>query len=109
MLRKSRSFGLAIAVLMVLGLAIDIAGPAKASTFTINSSNGGDGFFTLLPGGFDLFGADNDVGPSLTTYLTTATAVATLTFNWSYQTADEEPLWDPAGYVLNGSLTQSHC
>ena len=111
MLRKSGSSAFAIVALTALGLAIGIAGSASAATFTLNSSNGGDGSVTLFPGGFNLFGSNNGVGevgnPSLTTYLATATATATLTYKWSYGTEDiDGPEFDWAGYVLNDVFTQ---
>ena len=110
MLRKSGSSGFAVAAVTALGLAIGIAGSAKAATFTLNSDNDGDGFVSLIPGGFDLYGSDNGEGDgkaSLTTYLATAAAAATLTFKWTYQTFDEDgSTWDPAGYVVNGIFTQ---
>ena len=44
---------------LALTLAIAVAGPALADTFTLANDNGGDGFVNLLPAGPDLFGANN--------------------------------------------------
>ena len=89
-------------------LLIGIAGSANAATYTLSNTNGGDGFVTLIPGGFDLFGADNDVpSGTSTTYLAIATASGPLTFNWTYTTNDCcGAHWDPAGYVINDVFTQ---
>ena len=83
----------------------------KASTFTLNSSNGGDGdcrhsFRVGSTCSGQTMGSR--IGPgSLTTYLATATAAATLTFKWTYGTADiDGSAFDPAGYVLNDLFTQ---
>ena len=48
-------------IVMAATALIAIAGSANAATFTLSNTNGGDGFVTLIPGGFDLFGANNDV------------------------------------------------
>ena len=110
MLGNSRSSGLVGVILAVLALAIGGPDSARASTFTLSNTNGGDGIVVTFPGGFDLFGADNGVedGPgSLTTYLATATAAATLTFKWTYATSDiDGSAFDPAGYVVNDLFTQ---
>ena len=89
-------------------LLIAIAGSANAATYLLSNTNGGDGFVTLIPGGFDLFGADNDVpNGTSTTYLAIATASGPLTFNWTYTTNDCcGAHWDPAGYVINDVFTQ---
>lgn len=84
-----------------------IATTASASPWALSNSNGGDGFVTLTPSGFDLFGADNGVGPNYTTYTSTFASATTVTFQWSYITNDCcGSFWDPAGYVLNGVYTQ---
>lgn len=83
------------------------AGVASADTFTLANSNGGDGYVVTGLGTFDLFGADNGASANATSYLATAGAAKTLTFNWSYTTADCcGSAWDPAGYILNGVMTQ---
>jgi len=88
-------------------MAIGMAGAANAATFTLSNTNGGDGFVTAIPGGFDLFGADNGVGATSTTYLAVAPVAETITYNWTYTTNDCcGSLWDPAGYVINDVFTQ---
>ena len=100
---KNIATGAAIAALMV----ISVAGAANAATWTLSNTNGGDGFVNAIPGGFDLFGADNNVGATSTTYLAVASAATTITYNWTYTTNDCcGSVWDPAGYVINDVLTQ---
>jgi hypothetical protein len=88
--------------------AVAISGPALADTFTTISTSGGDGHATFPPGfDVDLFGSDNGVGQSLTTYTATALSNQTFTVNWLYHTNDVDgPSFDPAGYLLDGVLTQ---
>jgi hypothetical protein len=92
---------------------VAVATAAKADTFTLdNDFLPGDGFVNVTAGGFDLFGSNNsgDTGCfcSLnTTYTAVAGAAETLTFSWTYTTHDDNgSLNDPAGFVLNGVLTQ---
>jgi len=94
------------ATLMAFGLAIGLAGSCNADTFTLNNDNGGDGYVVAIPGGFDLFGADNGFGNNYTTYTATAATSETLTYNWTYTTNDCCGAgWDPGGYVINGVYT----
>ena len=99
---------IALAATAFFGLLIGVAGSANAATYTLSNTNGGDGFVTSIPGGFDLFGANNDVlSGTSTTYLAIATASGPLTFNWTYTTNDCcGAHWDPAGYVINDIFTQ---
>jgi hypothetical protein len=82
--------------------------PAQAAVWTLNSTNGGDGFVTLgPPGDFTLFSSNNQVGSSLTTYTTVASGSGSLTYAFKYTTDDRDGSnFDPAGYVINGVLTQ---
>ena len=96
----------------VCGLVCGSAAIASADTFTLTNTNSGDGFVTLIPGGFDLVGSNNgfpdeDPVESFTDYTATAFAAETPTFNWSYTTNDCcGSLFDPAGYIINGVRTQ---
>src|SRR5262245_29322776 len=95
--------GALVGALLICGA---VAEQARADTFTLNNSAGGDGFVNVFPGGFDLFGAD-DHTEILQANLTTFTAVAgsnqSINFFWIYRTNDEEGAgFDPAGYILNG-------
>jgi len=89
---------------------------ASVDMFTLGNTNGGDGGVILSSGGgFDVFGADNGTsrifggGPlsSLTTYTATSSGDQTLTFDWTYTSADGAgSAYDPGGWVLNGVQTQ---
>ena len=86
-------------------LAVAISAPASADTFNL-ATNGGDGSVSgVSPNGFHLFGSDNDVG-AFTTYTATALSNQSFNINWIYQTDDDSPGFDPAGYVKNGFFTQ---
>jgi hypothetical protein len=95
---------------LALTLAIAVSGPALADTFTLANDNGGDGFVNLLANGPDLFGANNgdiEFGfANYTTYTATALSDQTFNLNWVYHTEDDDPSFDPAGYVINGVFTQ---
>jgi hypothetical protein len=82
---------------------------AAADVFTLQRTNGGDGFVSLVPGGFDLFGSNNGSPfdypklSSLTSYTATAGSSETLSFDWTYMTHDATgSSYDPGGYLLNG-------
>ena len=90
-------------------LAVAVSAPASADTFSL-TTNGGDGFVNDVapngfPNGFRLFGTDDGVGVD-TTYTATALSNQTFNVNWVYHTDDEDPGFDPAGYVKNGVFTQ---
>lgn len=97
---------------LVIGAAMAIAASAgfaasANAAFVLANSNGGDGFANAIPGGFDLFGADNGVGFNSTTLTDTAAVAETLSFKYVYTTNDCcGSVWDPAGYFINGVQTQ---
>jgi hypothetical protein len=97
-----------LAALMAFGLSAGLMGSANADVFVLSNSPGtATGSVTPIPGGFDLVGANNMVGPTTTSYLATALANETLTFNWTYTTNDCcGSYWDPAGYSINTANTQ---
>ena len=64
-----------------------------------------DGY--VIPGskGFDLFGADNNIGSTATGYVATALTNETLGFNWTYTTHDTGgSYWDPADGVDGSTI-----
>lgn len=90
----------------VLMVALGLSAPAMAATFTLNT-NGGTGSVIVLPNGADLFGSDGGSGHNiLTTYTTTALSDQTFNIQWTYNTSDLDPSFDPAGLYYNGSLLQ---
>jgi len=93
--------------LLLATMIIGVTGLASAATWTLANSNGGDGYVVTTTNGFDLFGADNGFGNNYTTYTETIASPGNYSFLWSYITHDCcGSVWDPAGYVLNGSYTQ---
>jgi hypothetical protein len=95
-----------------LGLA---ANPSQAFTFFADSydpanwtqSIQGDGSIDTngAPASIILKSANDGNGYQNTDFTITAPAPGTVSFDWSYDTEDD-PEWDPFGYLLNGSFTQ---
>jgi hypothetical protein len=68
----------------------------------------GNGFVQAIPGGYKLTGP-NTLGQveNTTTFVATALSDEVLSYDWVYQSFDSlDALFDPAGYVLDGVLTQ---
>lgn len=85
----------------------DFQTPYAPINWTFTNSNA-DGSVNTggAPASISLTGGDNGSNSSGTTnYTTTAAAAGTVTFNWNYSTNDIIPLFDPFGYLLNGSFT----
>ena len=57
------------------------------------------------PASITLTGADNGGVDKNTDFTIAAPAAGTVSFNWSFLTADG-PFYDPFGYLLNGAFTQ---
>jgi len=94
-----------LCLLAVLSLGISVV--ARADTYTLSNTNGGDGYVVGSAPTFQLFGADNGASSNYTTYTSTFSAAETVDFSWAYTTFDCcGSVWDPAGYVLNGVYTQ---
>ena len=85
-------------------LAVAVSAPASADTFNL-ATNGGDGSVSVIANGFHLFGSDNGDG-FFTTYTGIALSNQSFNINWIYQTDDDAPGFDPAGWVKNGVFTQ---
>ena len=75
-------------------------------TLSNNNTNGYVGTSNDLSSITIIGGDEGGGGPGQTTYTTTALIGGLLSFNWSYATADWDPLYDPFGFVLNGAFTQ---
>lgn len=59
------------------------------------------------PLGVSLTGGNDGSGNLSSTIFSVAiTAAGTLSFDWSYSTAESNSFWDPFGYELNGSVTR---
>jgi hypothetical protein len=88
---------------------LNFTGPFDVANWTQAMTNGGDGSFDLTnaPLSVTLFGSDNGFAPiaSDTRFSITPTTGWFIGFDWQYSTTDG-PLWDPAGYSINGVFTQ---
>jgi PEP-CTERM motif len=79
-----------------------IVNPASAAFVLNNNPSNADGSVILVNNGFRLFGADNNIGQTITTYLGIAQISQDLTFNFLYTTNDRDGSnFDPAGYIIN--------
>lgn len=97
-------------------VALGASAASATDIFTLQDTNGGDGYVVGLPGGgFDLFGSDNGLPrifdnvplDSLTSYTATAATAQTLSFDWTYTTDDlAGAQFDPGGYLINGTQFQ---
>jgi hypothetical protein len=83
-------------------------GAFDPANWTLTNNNGGDGYQVVnSPTSVSVFGADNGVGPNITTFWITSPASGTVDVDWLYNTYDccgSE--WDPAGYEINGVTSQ---
>ena len=87
-------------------VAVSMAAPA-AATFTLNNSLGGDGFVVTNGAAFTLYSGNDGTDNNVTSFTTTATAAATISGRWRFYTFDVDgSSFDPAGFVINGVLTQ---
>jgi hypothetical protein len=103
-MKSSRVTPALLAGILAAGLAF--SAPALADTFTLNT-NEGDGYVIDLPNGADLFGSNSGFEDGvLTTYTATANSNRTFSINWTYNTQDDDPHYDPAGFYLNGGFFQ---
>jgi hypothetical protein len=91
-------------------------GIAHATSWTLTNigASGGDGYVvvpsTIDPSAsFDLYGSSSYWYAGIhTLYHTKLTEPATYTISWSYSHSNDTwgPIWDPAGYYVNGIYTQ---
>jgi hypothetical protein len=94
-------------LLMAAVCVLGASGVAYGDTYSLNNTNGGDGYVVGDYPSFQLFGSDTGSGESSSTTFTTIVSQAeTISFNWSYSTADEDAHYDLAGYTINGVLFQ---
>lgn len=89
---------------------LNFTGPFDVANWTQAMTNGGDGSFDLTnaPLSVTLFGSNNAVSGGIasdTRFSITPTTGWFIGFDWQYSTTDG-PLWDPAGYSINGVFTQ---
>ena len=112
-----RSLAKTIAPIALAGATLGLAAnPAQALTQFVGyyapanwtQSIQGDGSINTggAPASITLTGADDDGGNQNTDFTIAAPAAGTVSFNWSFSTADFVPVLDPFGYLLNGAFTQ---
>ncbi|WP_235902787.1 PEPxxWA-CTERM sorting domain-containing protein [Sandarakinorhabdus oryzae] len=84
-----------------------LAVPASAA-FTLNNSQGGDGYVIVnSPSSFTVYGGNDSTGNNITSYGTVATIAQLVSGLWSYRSDDVDgSAYDPAGYFINGGLFQ---
>jgi hypothetical protein len=83
-------------------------GPYDITNWMVTITDGGDGSvdWSGAPASVKLVGADNEAEGSLTLFTIPAPFDDVIQFYWSYQTFDEGPSYDRAGYVIDGVYTQ---
>jgi hypothetical protein len=98
---------LLLAAVMAFGVVLGVTTDAKAVSYTFNNTNGGDGFLNIVPGGFQIVGADNGVGSTFAYLTGVADTNGPFTFNWTYITFDSDgPSFDRGGYFVGNVATQ---
>lgn len=91
---------------------LDFTGPFDVANWTQAVTTGGDGSFDLTnaPLSVTLLSSDNGLlfggFPSDTSFSITPTTGWFIGFDWQYSTTDDAPLFDPAGYSINGVFTE---
>jgi hypothetical protein len=113
-----RSLAKTIAPIALAGATLGLAAnPAQALTqfagyyapANWTQSIQGDGSINTggAPASISLFSADDYSATNQNTDFTIAAPLAgTVSFDWTYSTADWTPEYDPFGYLLNGGFTQ---
>jgi hypothetical protein len=74
---------------------IDLAGSASAQVNTAGA-----------PASVSLVSSNSGSGAHITSFTIPAQASSTISFDWSYSSANSSPFWDPFGYSVNGVYTQ---
>lgn len=88
-----------------MALASVLAATPATAAFTLNNTNGGDGYVVGDSTTFDLFGSDNASGDNLTGYTDVAATTQSYKAKYTYTTFDlGGAFYDPAGYYINGEL-----
>ncbi|MGC8793555.1 MAG: PEP-CTERM sorting domain-containing protein [Bryobacteraceae bacterium] len=98
-----------LALLPAYGGPISFSGQFDPSLATV-SLGGGNGSFdaSSAPLAVTIWGSDSDQKMEIATLVTWSitSSVTNLWLAWQYWTNDESPLYDPAGYYLNGDFQQ---
>lgn len=68
--------------------------------------NGGSINTAGAPSSVLLKGSDDGIGPDDTELTIAAAASGFVSFDWAYSTLDEDAMYDPFGWLLNGVFTQ---
>jgi hypothetical protein len=78
------------------------------SNWTVSHNNSNDGYVNTsnAPADITIVSGDNGVGSGYVFFTVDVITDGDITFDWSYYTNDWSPIWDPSGYILNGTQTQ---
>ena len=95
-------------MMILAALAAATAATPATAAFTLNNSLGGDGFVVSnSPTVFTLYSNNDDIDNNVTSFTQVAGAAATISGKWRFYTFDVDgSSFDPAGFVINGVLTQ---
>jgi hypothetical protein len=110
-----RSLAKTIAPIALAGATLGLAAnPAQALTLFAGYYAPANWTQTIQPDGsintggapasITLTGADNGGSDKNTDFTIAAPSAGTVSFDWSYSTADNPSSWDPFGYLLNGAF-----
>lgn len=87
---------------------VGFQGPYDPANWTL-TTNGGNGFVYTSGAPASVILAGSDTGSSsqkFTDFTTLAVGDGLVSFSWVYITLDDEPGFDPFGYLLDGTFTQ---
>ena len=117
-MKKTSSFLTGFLAMLVAAGLLSSAGPAQAALIVgfqgpydpVNwtlTTNGGDGSVdtSVAPGSITLVGSNNGAG-NFTDFTTLAVGDGLVSFSWDYSTFDDLAVFDPFGYLRNGTFTQ---
>lgn len=95
------------AALSVIGAAALALSTAASAAYVFSNDAAGDGMLLGTAPSFSIIGSDNGSGYDTAFYVQTFTSSQTVSFTWSYSTADSGGgVYDPAGIIHNGVETQ---
>jgi hypothetical protein len=95
-------------IAILAAFAAATAATPAAAVFTLNNDLGGDGFVVSnSPTVFTLYSNNDGIDNNVTSYTQLAEGAATISGKWRFYTFDVDgSSFDPAGFVVNGVLTQ---
>ncbi len=95
------------AALSAMGAAALVLSTAASAAYVFSNDAGGDGTLLGTAPSFSIIGSDDGSGYDTAFYEQTFTQSQSVTFTWTYLTADAGgAVYDPAGFIHNGVETQ---